>query len=1444
MTPEDFEAEKALEEKKSELFSLLLAEQGFHTPPRQLIAGRKKRTGLPVALAFEQEQLWFLAQLEPANPSYNVALVLRMEGPLQVSILEASLNALLARHESLRTCFHARNGQPFQVIRPAVPLLLPLLDISDLSTGPFARETALKQINWQEASTPFALEQAPLLRARLVRWSPQQHCLLLTFHHIIFDGWSQKVLLRELGEIYRAGQAGKPVNLPPLPIQYADYACWQRDWLQGETLATELAYWQGELAHAPVHLALPADYPRSSGSDFAGATWPFSMSAQLTARLQAFAMQEGCTLYMLALAGLEVVLSRYSGQNDFLLGTPLAHRPAEETEGLIGMLVNILAIRADVSGRPTGRELARRVRERVLQAQGHPGLPLRKLVELVQPERQESGATPLVQVSFAWEEAPLPAHEMGPGLWLHIEPWTSQTAKFELTFFAWETEAGLAGAVEYATALYEAATIERLVVHWQRILEELVAHPEQPVGQLDLLTVTEGQQLLRDWNATQAYSPEGCVHQLFEAQVARTPDSVAVVFEQEQLTYHQLNIRANQLAHFLQNLGIGPEVRVGLALERSPEMIVAFYGILKAGGVYVPLDPTYPSERLAYLLKDAQVPVLLTQQSVRPKLPVLPRGVQLVCLESARDRVLQQPTSAPHSTVQPANLAYMIYTSGSTGLPKGTLLTHQGPGNLAQVQWHICEIAAGTRILQFSSLSFDAAIWDITAALLNGATLCLAPPDKLLAGEPLLATLREQAISAVTLPPSALSVLPVQELPALANLIVGGEACPADIVTRWSQGRRFINAYGPTEICVCATMSICLPDGRKPSIGRPMANVQAYVLDARGMPVPVGVTGELYLGSAGIARGYLNRPDLTAERFVPDPWGDKPGARLYRTGDLVRWQARGVLEYVGRIDGQVKVRGYRVECGEIEHRLQQHPGVHAAVVMLREDRAGDQRLVAYLSGPADDGEAAPAPAEALRQHLLAWLPGYMVPAAFVWLGRLPLTPHGKVDRRALPAPRDEPTAALAPEQGPQSPLEEVLAGVWCELLGVRQVSRQANFFALGGHSLLATQLISQVRSRLHVDVPLRALFEAQTLAGLAQRIEKLRPIEPVPLALPLPALPRPRVFPLSFAQQRLWFLAQLEPGNTAYNIPVAYSLKGYLRLKVLQQSFYAMISRHESLRTTFAIQREQPVQLIKPAFVLRLPVIDLEHIPQQERPAEVRQLALAEARQAFALDQGPLLRATLLRLCADEHVLLLTMHHIISDGWSMGILLKELGVLYSAFAAGQQSPLAALPLQYADYVTWQRDWLQGEKLAARLAYWKHQLADWPATSELPTDYPRPAVQSFRGAYQSLTISRRLTEKLKTLSQEQGGTLFMALVGAFSLLLARCSGQDEFLIGTPIAGRTRSEVEGLIGFFLNTLVLRVNLQGAPGFRQVVERIREVTLGAYAHQDLPFEQLVEA
>ena len=1412
---------------------------------RALLAGLLKKSTTPrmVPTSFAQQRLWFLQQLEPESTAYNLPLAVRLSGALDRSALQRSLSEIVRRHEALRTTFATAAGEPVQVIHPAVAVSLPLIDLSGL--GETVREGEAERLSREEAAQVFSLERGPLLRARLIKESEQEHVALLTMHHIVSDGWSMGVLIKEVAALYGAYQAGAESALAELSIQYADYAAWQRKWLQGEVLERELSYWREQLAGAPAVLELPTDRPRPATPSQRGACQSLVLTAELSEALKQLSQREGVTLFMLLLAAFQVLLSRYSGQEEIVVGSPIANRNRSETEELIGFFVNTLVLRTRVAGEARFTEVLGRVREVCLGAYAHQDVPFEKLVEELEPERSLSH-TPLFQVMLVLQNAPQGSLEL-PGLELRGFGREGQTAKFDLTLTMVEGARGLSVMLGYRTDLFDAASIGRLGAHFQTLLAGIVADPQQRVADLPLLSADERKQIVTEWNQTaRDYARESCVHELFEEQVERRPEGLAVVCEAAQLSFAELNGRANQLARYLRKLGVGPESRVGILLERSVEMIVALFGVLKAGGAYVPLDPTNPLKRLRFMLEDAGAKILLTEQRFIEQLPE--NAIETVCLDAEWETIRRENEANLKTKVVAENLAYVIYTSGSTGQPKGSMIRHAAVINLAAALKHAIydgRTSSPLRVSLNAPLAFDASVKQVVQ-LLSGHCLDIVPEDLRRDGGALLSYLQARGVAALDATPMQIRMLLSEGMEdgaqgQLSLALVGGEALDETLwqALRASRRTSYYNVYGPTECTVDATACRVNESLSVPSIGRPLSNVTIYVLDRRLQLVPAGVTGELHIGGAGVARGYHQRPGLTAERFIPDPYGEEPGARLYRTGDLARYLADGQLEYVGRMDHQLKVRGFRIEAGEVEAALALHERVRECVVVARKDPAGQARLVAYLSAGA--AEQTPSRSE-LQAYLKERLPEYMVPAAFVWLAEMPLTPNGKLDRNALPAPDGQHASQEKSSAAMGTYIEEMLAGIWSQVLGVEQIGVESNFFELGGHSLLATQLVSRMRSAFRVEIPMRAIFESPTVAELSQKIETALREGTGIEAMPVERVSRDVEIPLSFAQQRLWFIEQLDPGGSLYNMPFAVRLTGQLDVEALKRTFTEIVRRHEVLRTSIHEVDGRVVQSIAPPSPMLLPMIDFSACDEAEREIEANRLAREEAQQPFDLTQGPLLRASLLVVGEHEHVVLLTMHHIASDGWSMGVLIKEVAVLYGAFSQQQPTPLEEPSIQYADFAYWQRRWFHGDVLEKQIAYWKQQLSGAP-TLELPTDRMRPAVLSHRGATHGLAFSRELSQQLKQLSQRQSVSLFMTLLTCFQVLLYRYTGQTDITVGTPIAGRNRGELEQLIGFFVNTLALRSTLAPTHTFRQLLQHVREVCLGAYAHQDVPFEKLVE-
>jgi amino acid adenylation domain-containing protein len=1036
-------------------------------------------------LSFAQQPFWLFSQLNLQQPVYNQGVHLHLTGPLDVAALAQSLQEIIQRHEAWRTSFPVENGQPIQRVHPSFALALPIVDAQPLPLA--EREAAALQHGTALVNQPFDLTQAPPLRALLVRLGQEDHHLFLALHHSITDGLSaHQILLQELQTLYQAFSAGQPSPLPVLALQYGDYAAWQRETLQGEALEKHLAYWKDRLAGVPEELALPLDHPRPASPSGQGAVHPFTLPKSLSAALHTLSQQEGVTLFTTLLAAFATLLHRYSGQDDLVIGTPASGRARPELQQLLGVFVNTLPLRADLSGNPTFRELLKRAQAVVLGALAHEDLPFEQLVRHLRPERSLA-QNPFVQVLLSLQP---PTTSLPPGWANKPMALANDLDRFDLSLDLEEDTGGLIGFLKYNPDLFAAPTIERMAGHWQTLLEGIVAQPDQPIATLPLLTSAERHQVLVEWNDTEvAYPAEPRLHCLFEAQVERSPQAIAVRFEQATLTYQELNQRANQLAHHLQRLGVGPDVLVGVCLERSLDLVVALFAILKAGGAYVPLDPDYPQERLAFMLADARVPVLLTHSALRDHLPT--GQAQVLCLDSDWPRIAQEDASNPASDVQPEHLAYVIYTSGSTGKPKGAMNTHQGICNRLLWMQDAYQLTARDRVLQKTPFSFDVSVWEFFWPLIVGAELVVARPGGHRDTAYLDDVLTAQQITTVHFVPSMLQLFLQgarhQTYPHLRRVICSGEALSVELQDRFFARfqAELHNLYGPTEAAVDVTFWACQRGAgqRTVPIGRPIANTQIYLLDQHLQPVPIGVPGELHIGGVGLARGYLNRPELTNEKFIPDPFQPQPGHRLYKTGDLARYLPDGAIEYLGRIDHQVKLRGFRIELGEVEAILAQHPAVEQAVVVAQEDASGDKRLIAYLVPTSEQ-----ATATTLRSYLKERLPEYMVPAVFITLNTIPLTPSGKVNRRALPAPaataiqRDEEMVA------PRTPTEQQLAAIWTDLLGVPQVGVNDNFFALGGHSLLALRVLLRIQEEFQIELPLSAIFETPTIAGLALKI--------------------------------------------------------------------------------------------------------------------------------------------------------------------------------------------------------------------------------------------------------------------------------------------------------------------------------------------------------------------
>ncbi len=1432
-------------------------------------------------LSYGQLRLWLLEQRGGASGVYNAPMAARLSGALDAAALGRAVDEVVRRHGALRTVFPLHGGEPVQRVLPARAGALRAVDLAALPA--MAGEAEAARILAGSAATLFDLERGPLFRARLLRLHPGEHVLLLEMHHAVVDGWSVGVVFRELGTLYGAFLRGEPSPLPEPPLRYADYAARQREQLRGETLERLLAWWTRRLAGAPPALDLPTDRPRPPVQSFRGARHGLVLDPALAGRLRALARERGATPFMVLLAAFHVLLARYTGEDDLVVGTPVAGRTRPELEGMVGFFVNTVALRVDGSGDPVFGELLGRVREATLGAWEHQDLPFDRLVEALNTPR-DPARNPVFQVMFALQDAPHGALAL-PGVHARPVDIPIRTAKLDLTWAVLDRGAELLVTAEYAADLFEGDTIRRMIGHFHTLLEAAVTAPELRLSGLPLMGPAERAQVM-EWSTAAPERSPAPVHLRVAEQAARAPDAVAIEAGGERLTYARLRDRAGDLALRLRALGAGPESRVGICLERSAEMVVALLAVLETGAAYVPLDPEYPAERLAHMLADSGAAVLLTRASLLAVLPAFGGETVLVAPSppgplspaSGRKRknddttsegedlegqeALPQdwgrvasvsepgggdPAGASGIPIDPENLAYVLYTSGSTGTPKGVAVQH---GALAsQVDWMLraFPLSAADRVLQKTPFSFDASVWEFWATLAAGATLVMAGPGAHREPARMARALAAEAITVAQFVPSLLAALLDEDVAgcaALRRVFCGGEALPAGLAARAraALGAEVVNLYGPTETCINAAAHTFGGEQRPTvPIGRPVDGVRAYLLGGDGDPVPAGVPGELYLGGVQVARGYLGRPGPTAAAFVPDGLSGEAGARLYRTGDRARWLAGGVLEFLGRADGQVKLRGFRIETGEVEAALLAHPEVRAAAAAVRGDGPGGGRLVAYV---VPGGGSPPAPDD-LRAWLGLRLPEASLPSAFVFLDALPLTPAGKLHRAALPPPAGIADEAGRPHAPPRTPVEEVLAGLWSDVLGVDRVGVRDSFFELGGHSLLAARVAARVRGAFGIDLPLRAIFEAPTVAGLALRVEEA--LRNGDGAAPPPVLPAVREgpLPLSFAQRQLWVVERMGGAEGVYDVPLALRLAGPLEPAALGRALREIVRRHEALRTVFpAAPGGEPVQVVLPPASRALAVADLAALPAAAREAEAARLVAGAARAPFHLERGPLFRARLLRLDPGEHVLLLEMHHVVTDEWSQGVMLRELGALYGAFLRGEPSPLPEPRLRYADYAAWQREQLRGETLERLLAWWTRRLAGAPPALDLPADRPRPAAQSFRGARHDRVLDPALARRLRALARERGATPFMVLLAAFHVLLARYTGEDDLVVGTPVAGRTRPELEGMVGFFVNTVALRVDGSGDPVFGELLGRVREATLGAWEHQDLPFDRLVEA
>ncbi|WP_212004915.1 non-ribosomal peptide synthase/polyketide synthase [Chitinophaga sp. HK235] len=1405
----------------------LAAQLISRTPQAKVPALVRREKPARIPLSFSQERLWFIDRME-GSVHYHVPSVLRLKGTLDKEALSAALKTIVERHEVLRTVIEHEDEKAWQRVLSADSWKLQII-----SSTPIAGDEAVLQeyIN-RLINAPFDLQHDYMLRAHLIILPQDEYVLVVNLHHIASDAWSTSIIVRELVELYAAYTEHRTSSLPAQELQYADYALWQREYLSGEVLQEKLGYWKNKLSGTAT-LQLPTDYPRPAVQSTKGAMYSFRLDRELSATLQVLSQQQGTTLFMTLLAAFKVLLYRYSGQEDICIGIPIAGRTRQETEGLIGFFINTLALRSDLSNDPSFTTLLQQVKQTTLGAYEHQEVPFEKVVDAVVKDRDVS-RTPLFQVMFVLQNAPEgEALKLGP-LELQQQDMTHTTSRFDLSCSMIEGADGLMGSIEYCTDLFSEETISRMLMHFEQLLRAVADAPDTAVGQLRMLSHAEEKYLLEAFNNTvSAYPVRETIVSLFDTQVTMRPHATALASGQTTLTYKTLQERATQLAHYLQRKGVTAGTWVPVCLDRSPEMILAMLAIMKAGAAYVPVDPAYPLARIRYMLEDTGASVMITDSIHGSNLPVLD-NMTVVRMDGDRELINKHVPEGTLPVVRPNDLAYLIYTSGSTGLPKGVMVPHRGLNNL--IHWHqsAFKVTFHSKATAVSGVGFDAFGWEVWPYLAAGASVYLPDDDTRLLMPELIALHRREGITH-----AFISTAQVQEfIQASANkiiplqyLLTGGDQLPATDVSGLAY--KVVNNYGPTENTVVAT-SYELVAGNKdrtPVIGRPVSNTRVYILNRQDRLCPVGVPGEICLTGDSLAAGYLNRSELTASKFVADPFSDIPEDRMYRTGDLGRWLEDGTIEYLGRMDEQVKVRGYRIELGEIESALAACEAVKQAVVLARKGHDGNRQLVAYIVAAANYEKAV------VLDHLKSRLPGYMIPALWVELEKFPLTANGKIDKNALPAP-DENGLLTEEYIAPRTHIEEVLADIWQEVLGRQRVGINDNFFESGGNSLQVIRLIALIRSHLQVEVPIKTIFAHATIAQLAGWLTSAEGHHKAAPAISVQT--RGERIPLSFSQERLWFIHQLE-GSVQYHIPLLLRLKGELDISAMEYSLQQLVNRHEVLRTVMQEEDGTVYQHVLPQDSWQLTMID-DHTAYADETARETYVG-ALIRTPFDLSRDHMLRAQLLRFQDDEHLLVLTIHHIAADGWSMGIATREVMALYNARVSGIKANLPELTLQYADYAIWQRAHLAGEVMDRKLLWWKNKM-DGVAPLDLPTDFTPPSTISMRGGRTGLSLDKELGRQLHQLGRQEGATLYMVLLTAFNVLMHRYSGQDDISVGTSAAGRTQQETQGLIGFFINTLALRSDLGNNPAFTELLQQVKQTTLDAFEHQDVPFEKIVEA
>jgi amino acid adenylation domain-containing protein len=1388
-----------------------------------------------------QREIWTAVQMgDDASAAFNESVTVTLEGDLDPAAFEAAIQDLVKRHEALRTTFSSDGLTLCVAARLDVPVTR--TDLRDLDAR--EREAKIRSILAWQVEAPFRLEHGPLFRTELVRLGEHRHLATFTAHHIVCDGWSMAVLLRDVSVLYSAHRLRSAADLPAA-TPFSAYARDERAFEATPEYAASERYWLTKLSGTLPTLELPLDGARPPAKTYASLREDYVLEPALVERVKKAGAKAGASFFTTMLGAFYVLVARLSGDDDVIVGIPAAGQSVTGQPDLVGHCVNTLPLRAQVDSKKKFSAFLRELRTTMLDAYDHQRLTFGSLIKRLQISRDPS-RLPLVSVLFNVDQAVSGDALVFDGLKASYQSNPRSFENFEIFINAAETAGRVVLECQFNTDLFAQDTIRRWLSAYEELLRGLVANDACPIGEIPILPVAERARIVYEWNATFADFPRDiAVHRLFEDQANRTPDAVAVVCGEERITFAELDVRANRIAHRLRAMGVRRETLVGLSVDRSIAMVVGLVGILKAGGAYVPLDPAFPRDRLEFMMTDSGMAVLVTEARLAAELPFT--GGRVLCLDTEAATLLNESTAplghGGADDATPEDLAYVIYTSGSTGKPKGVSVPHRAVVNFVTSMAREPGLKDGDVLLAVTTLSFDIAVLELHVPLAVGARIVLATREIATDGALLRATIEQQGVNVMQATPATWRLLigagwkGHDHFKALA----GGEPLPRDLAGELTRRTGSLwNMYGPTETTVWSTCHRVTGSGRI-LIGKPIANTTVYILDERMTPVPIGVPGELYIGGDGVTRGYLGPPEFTEERFVPDPFASTPESRLYKTGDLARYLADGSIEYLRRNDNQVKLRGYRIELGEIEASLSTAPGVKHAAAALRQLGPGDLRLVGYV---VPEGIEGPSDAE-LRAHVRKSLPDYMAPQHFVRLGTLPLTPNGKLDRKALPLPELDHGADARAQREPRSPTEAAIVDVFQQVLGVRRVSIDDNFFELGGHSLLAAQAFSRLQQNHGIVLPLRRMFESPTAEGLARLVDgEAKRAGPAEKPAGIPRRAGSGAAPLSLMQQRVWLLEQLDPGLAVYNLPSAFRLKGELDIDALERAVNEIVRRHEPTRTTFHAEAGEPVQKILAELQVSLqPLVDLSERPAAEREAELLERLRVEAASSFDLVRGPLVHASLYRLAKDEHVFFWMPHHAIWDGWSFDVFLGEIDVLYAAFTKGLPSPLPPLPIRYQDFAEWHRNFLAGEELERQARYWQEQLSGELPNLELPTDRPRPPELSHRGATESFVLSKAEVDALTALGRRASATLYMVLLAAFKVLLYRHTGQEDVLVGTPIRGRTQPETENLLGFFVNTLVFRTDLSGGPSFLELLDRVRSVAIEGYGHQEMPFELLVQ-